>query len=122
MPHQLKLGLAAAALLVAGCDKAVEAPRTKTACWHMIAAAEPDGPPKFNRLPGSYPQMEYCAAALEKVRLMGGRQQITGAYQGLFIFATPRGIFLGKTLDGPRFLGLMRTGRGTLAPPGAIRE
>ena len=122
MPHQLKLALATAALLLTGCEKEIEAPRTKTACWHLIAAAQPDGPPKFNRLPGSYPQMEYCAAALEKVRLMGGRQAITGAYQGLFIFATPRGIFFGKSLDGPRYLALMRTNRGTLAAPGAIRE
>ena len=123
MPHQLKLALAAAAaLLLAACEKQVEAPRTKTACYHMVAGAEKGAPPKFNRLPGRYEQMEYCAAALEKVRQMGGRQNITGSYQGLFIFAQPRGIYFGKSLDGPRYLALVRTGRGTLAAPGAVRE
>ena len=121
MPHQLKLAFAAAVLLLAACEKEVEAPRIKTACWHMVAGAGEDAPPKFNRLPGRYEQMEYCAAALERVRQDGGRQAITGAYQGLFIFATQRGIFFAKSLDGPRYLALVRTGRGTLAPPSAMR-
>jgi hypothetical protein len=122
VPHQLKLAAAAALVLMTACEKQIEAPRVKGACYHMVEAAEAGAPPKFNRLPGRYEQMEYCAAALEKVRLMGGRQRITGSYQGLFIFAQPRGIFFGKSLDGPRYLALMRTGRGTLAAPGAIRE
>jgi hypothetical protein len=121
VPHQLKLlGLATALALTAGCEKEVEAPTTRKACFHMVPLEE--APPKFNRLPGSYESMEYCAAALEMVRLQGRRQQITGSFQGQFIFATSRGIFVGQGLDGPRYLALVRTGDGRLAVPGAVRR
>jgi hypothetical protein len=103
---------------LAGCEKQVRAPRQSGVCFHMVPQGETV---KFNDLPGQYRSMEYCAAALERVRLNGGRQQIIGAYQGKFIFAQARGIFVGKSLDGPRYLALLRTRDGKLAPPGAAR-
>ena len=120
MHDQLKLALATALVLAAGCEKKVEAPYTRKACFHMVPVE--DAPPKFNRLPGTYESMEYCAAALEMVRLQGRRQEITGSFQGQFIFATSRGIFVGQALDGPRYLALVRTGDGRLAVPGAVRR
>ena len=113
----LALMLATAAL--AACEKQVQPPRARGKCFHMVGAE--GQPPKFNDLPGHYKSLEYCAAALERVRLNGARQRITGAYQGQFIFAQARGIFVGQTLTGPRYLALLRTGDGKLAPPGAIR-
>ena len=112
------VGALAALLGVAGCEKRTKAPRQAGVCFHMVAQAA-EQPPKFNDLPGEYKGMEYCAAALERVRINGGRQQIIGAYQGQFIFAQARGIFVGKSLEGPRYLALLRTRDGKLAPPGA---
>ena len=108
------------ALALSGCEQPLKAPREPGTCFHMVAQGE-GLPPKFNDLPGEYKGMEYCAAALERVRLNGGRQLITGAYQGQFIFAQTRGIFVGKSLDGPRYLALVHTRDGKLAPPGAAR-
>ena len=108
-----------AALLASGCqDNAVKAPTTRAACWHMVPQAE--GPPKFNRLPGHYASLEYCAGGLELIRRRGGRATVTGAYQGQFIFVERRGLFAGKTLTGARYLALVRTGDGRLAIPGAV--
>ena len=121
MHDQLTLGLLAALVLAAaGCEKKVEAPFTRKACFHMVPVE--GAAPKFNRLPGVYESMEYCAAAIEMVRLQGRRQQITGSFQGQFIFATSRGIFVGQELEGPRYLALVRTGDGRLAVPGAVRR
>ena len=114
------LGVLAAVTGVAGCEKRTNAPRRAGVCFHMVPQAA-EQPPKFNDLPGDYKSMEYCAAALERVRINGGRQQIIGAYQGQFIFAQARGIFVGKSLEGPRYLALLRTRDGKLAPPGAAR-
>ena len=113
--------VAAAAVLLAGAcgEKQVESPTLRGACWHMVAKGEE--PPKFNRLPGAYPSMEFCAAALETVRITGGRQQVIGGYQGRFIFASARGIYVGKTLKGARYMALVRTGDGRLSVPGAVR-
>ena len=73
------------------------------------------------------PQIEFCAARLEEVRLrflrMGGsRQEITGSYQGQFIFIDRGGVWLSQTLDGGRFNAMARTGDGRLAMPGAIQR
>ena len=110
----------AAGLALAGCqDDAVKAPTERAACWHMVPQAA-DAPPKFNRLPGYYASLEYCAGGLELIRRRGTRSVITGAYQGQFIFVERRGLFAGKTLTGARYLALVRTGDGRLAVPGAM--
>jgi hypothetical protein len=110
--------LAAAALTTAGCEERLKAPTVRGACFHMVGKVE-EGV-KFNKLPGEYENLEFCAAALEMVRLQGARQQINGAYQGQFLFITSRGIFVGQEVDGPRYVALVRTRDGRLAIPGAV--
>ena len=112
------LVLAAAALTACESD-AVKAPTERGACWHMVPQGE-DVPPKFNRLPGHYASLEYCAGGLELIRRRGTRSTIIGAYQGQFIFVERRGLFAGKTLTGARYLALVRTPDGKLAIPGAV--
>ena len=90
-----------------------------------VEAGEAGEPPVFNKLADNQPQIEHCAARLEEMRLRflrqgGSRQEITGAYQGQFIFLDREGVWIGKTLDGSRFILMARTGDGRLAVPGAI--
>ena len=110
--------LGGAALALTACEKPLEAPTKRAACYHMVGKVEQGV--KFNQLPGSYPSLEYCAAAIEMVRLQGARQQINGAYQGQFLFISSRGIYVGQRVDGPRYLALVHAGDGRLVIPGAI--
>ena len=123
---RLPLYLTAGALAVtlAGCDRAVEAPFEPGVCFAVEPGAEGE-PPTFNKLADNQPQIEFCAARLEEMRLNflrlgGSRQEVTGAYQGQFIFIDREGVWIGKSLDGSRFILLARTGDGRLAMPGAI--
>jgi hypothetical protein len=69
--------------------------------------------------------LETCAANLEAMRLkflrMGGSQQdIYGAYQANFLFLQQEGVLTSTSLEGPRYVALVRTGDGRLAIPGAM--
>ena len=112
--------LIAAAL--AGCTQHVRAPTETGVCY---ALEMPEGKPVFNVLARDQVQIEMCAARLEELRLRfrglgAARPEITGAYQGQFIFVDRRGVSFGRTLEGSRFFALARTGDGRLAVPGAI--
>jgi hypothetical protein len=112
------------ALALAACSDAVEAPYERGVCF-AVEAGEGGEPPVFNKLADGQPQLEHCAARLEEMRVRflrqgGSRQEITGAYQGQYIFIDQEGIWVGKSLDGARFIFLARTGDGRLAVPGAI--
>jgi hypothetical protein len=120
LPLKAALAVIAAAAVTACQDNSVKAPTEKGACWHVVSQGE-GRPLKFNRLPGHYAQMEFCAGGLELIRRRGTRSTITGAYQGTFIFVERRGLFWGKTLNGARYLALVRTDDGRLAIPGAER-
>jgi hypothetical protein len=79
---------------------------------------------KYNRLVVA-PNLETCAANLEAMRLkflrMGGTQQnIYGAYQANFLFLQQEGVLTSTSLEGPRYVALVRTGDGRLAIPGAM--
>jgi hypothetical protein len=118
----LAAGLAVVAL--AACNNAVEAPFEPGVCFAVEVGAAGEAP-VFNKLADNQPQLEHCAARLEEMRLLflrqgGNRQEITGAYQGQYIFLDQEGIWVGKTLDGARFIFMARTGDGRLAVPGAI--
>jgi hypothetical protein len=107
---------------LAGCAQAVKAPTDQGVCY---ALEQPDGEPVFNVLARDQAQIEMCAARLEEMRVRFGgmgatRQEVTGAYQGQFIFIDRRGVSFGRTLEGSRFFALARTGDGRLAVPGAI--
>ncbi len=115
------LGVAA----VAACAEQVEAPRTPGACYYVVPVE--NAPPRMNVVAEDQPQIEFCAARLEEMRLrflrLGGtNREVIGAYQGQFIFIHRGGVSFGKTIDGPRFFALARTGDGRLAIPGAIQR
>jgi len=118
--------IGAGAFALVACEKAIEAPFDRGVCYAIEVGNEGE-PPRFNKVADNQPQIEFCAARLEEVRLrflrMGsGRQEITGTYQGQFIFIDREGVWLSKTLDGGRFNFMARTGDGRLAMPGAIQR
>ena len=108
--------LGAGALALAAC----------AAPLHAQTPAEGEAP-QFNKVADNQPQIEFCAARLEEMRLrflrMGGnRREIVGSYQGQFIFIDRAGVWIGQTLEGSRFILLARTGDGRLAIPSAIQR
>ena len=113
---------AAAAAALAGCAKRTEPPGDTGVCYHV--AQGKDGKLKYNKLVVA-PNLETCAANLEAMRIkflsMGGSSQdILGAYQANFLFLQREGVFSSTSLEGPRYLALVRTGDGRLAIPGAM--
>ncbi|MDO9336529.1 MAG: hypothetical protein EON95_10850 [Caulobacteraceae bacterium] len=112
-----------AALGLSACDKVPEAPYDQGVCFHAVTK---DGKTfKYNVVKRGVPQIEYCAAELEKMRVtflrMGGsNRELIGAYQGSFLIVNPRGIFRRAKWNGGQFLLLERTGDGRLAQPGAM--
>ena len=123
-PSVVSLALVGA-LCLAGCTKQLEAPSDRGVCWAV--AQLPNGTARFNKLAQNQPDLEHCAAQLEMMRLrfraLGSSQtQLTGAYQGQFIFIQPEGVFTAQTYDGYRFPFLVRTGDGRLAMPGAMPQ
>jgi hypothetical protein len=114
-----------AALALAGCEEAVKAPYDKGVCFHMVTAE--DGTVRFNRVAVNQPSLEYCAARLELMRrnfmsLGSPRAELTGSYQGRFLFIKRSGIWTSEKLNGGQFLALQRTADGRLAIPGAFRH
>ena len=114
---------ALAALGLSACTKQLEAPTDTGVCWHMVSL--PGGKVRFNKLAQNVPSLEKCAAALEAMRLHfnafgQSNDQMIGAYQGQFLFLQPEGIFTSKTLNGGRYVLLVRTGDGRLAKPGEM--
>jgi hypothetical protein len=114
----------ASALALGACQKRTEPPGDAGVCYHVTF--QKDGKLKFNKLVNA-PNLETCAANLEAMRLKflslgGSAQEILGAYQANFIFVQRTGIFTGATLEGPRYLALVRTGDGRLAIPGAVPQ
>ena len=114
----------ALALGSAGCSKRVEPPGDRGVCFHVTF--KPDGELVYHKLVNA-PNLEVCAANLEAMRLKflglgGSAQEILGAYQANFIFVQRTGVFSSTSLDGPRYLALVRTGDGRLAIPGAMPQ
>jgi hypothetical protein len=109
---------------LAGCAKRTEPPGDVGVCYHVVV--QKDGSLKYNPVVRT-PNLETCAANLEAMRIkfltMGGSaQEILGAYQANFIFLQREGVFTSTTLEGPRYLALVRTGDGRLAIPGAMPQ
>ena len=117
------LALAALAAL-GGCAKRTEPPGTAGVCYHVVQGS--DGELKYNKLV-EVDTLEKCAANLEAMRIkfltMGGSQQeIYGAYQANFLFLQKEGVLTSTSLEGPRYVALVRTGDGRLAIPGAMPQ
>ncbi len=114
---------ASAVLCLTACDKTLEAPSDRGVCWHLVTTNA--GKPRFNVLARGQPDLEHCAAELEKMRLtfraLGATQtDVIGAYQGQFLFLQREGVFTAQTIDGYRYPFMVRTGDGRLAVPGAM--
>jgi len=115
--------LAASAAALAGCEETVQAPLDTGVCYHV--GSGPDGKIKFNVVARNQSSIEQCAAQLEGMRLrflrLGGQNhEISGAYQGNFIFLRREGIFRAQRWEGNQYLMLVRTGDGRLVIPGAV--
>lgn len=120
------LAVVSAASVLAACAGGVEPPAERGVCYVVEPGAD-GADPAFNVLARDQTQIEFCAARLEEMRLrflgLGGtRRDVIGTYQGQFIFVDRAGVWFGKSLDGPRFMALARTGDGRLAVPGAIEQ
>ncbi|MDP1735839.1 MAG: hypothetical protein Q8L23_00205 [Caulobacter sp.] len=116
--------LAASTLALAGCEETVQAPLDTGVCYHV--GTGPDGKIKFNVVARNQPNIEHCAAQLEGMRLrflrLGGQtREISGAYQGNFIFLRREGIFRAQRWEGNQYLMLVRSGDGRLVVPGAVQ-
>jgi hypothetical protein len=126
MRTSVLFALGAGVLALGACQQTTEAPFVRGVCY-AVELGEDGEPPRFNVVAENQPQIEFCAARLEEMRqrflrLGGTRREITGAYQGQFIFIDRSGVSFGKTLEGSRFLAMVRTGDGRLAIPGAIQH
>jgi hypothetical protein len=118
------LVLAAAALALSACAKKTTPPGDAGVCYHVVP--QKDGSMKYNRLVKAA-SLEVCAANLEAMRIkfltLGGNQQeIYGAYQANFLFLQKEGVLTSTSLEGPRYVALVRTGDGRLAIPGAMPQ
>ncbi len=125
MIRRVLIPAALAGLALAACAEQVKAPFDQGVCY---AVERPEGEDVvFNVVARDQAQIEMCAARLEEMRVrfqrMGStRREVTGAYQGQFVFIDGRGGSFSRTLDGARFFALARTGDGRLAVPGAIER
>jgi len=124
MSPKLILVLSAAALALAACAKKTVPPGDAGICYHVVP--QKDGSLKYNKLVQAK-SLEVCAANLEAMRIkfltLGGNQQeIYGAYQANFLFLQKEGVFTSTSLEGPRYVALVRTGDGRLAIPGAMPQ
>ena len=116
--------LAAAALSLTACAKKTTPPGDAGVCYHVVP--QKDGSLKYNKLVQTE-SLEKCAANLEAMRIkflrMGGStQDIYGAYQANFLFLQREGVLTSTSLEGPRYVALVRTGDGRLAIPSAMPQ
>lgn len=114
----------AAALALTACAKKTTPPGDAGVCYHVVP--QKDGSLKYNRLVTA-PSLETCAANLEAMRIkflrMGGNQtDIYGAYQANFLFLVKEGVMTSTSLEGPRYVALVRTGGGQLTLPTAMPQ
>ena len=122
------IGIALAMTAMTGlgaCQRRIEAPADVGICWHMVQP--PNAATKFNVLARGVPDLEHCAAELEKMRIsfqsLGVPQgDVTGAYQGQFLFLNRYGVFTSQALAGYHYPFMVRTGDGRLAVPGAMPQ
>ena len=90
------------------------------------AVPQKDGSMKYNRVV-TVATLEACAGNLEAMRVkflrLGGNQtDIYGAFQANFLFLVREGVLTSTSLEGPRYVALVRTGDGRLAIPGAMPQ
>ena len=125
MRASIVIAAVAGAALVGACSNEPDFTFEPGVCYFV---ATPEGEaPRLEVVARDQAQIEFCAARLEEMRVrvlrMGGtNQEITGAYQGRFVFVDREGVKIGQSLNGSRFFAMARTGDGRLAIPGAIQR
>jgi hypothetical protein len=72
-------------MVVAGCQKSVEAPRTAGVCWRLGEGM--NGRKDFKPFASGLETLEDCAARLEGAHLVNG-QPMVGGFQGRIIYVT----------------------------------
>ena len=118
------IALVAASAALGACQSRTEPPGDAGICYHVVGTK--GGGLKYNKLVNAK-SLEQCAANLEAMRIkfltMGGSQQdIVGAYQANFLFLQKEGVLTSTSMEGPRYVALVRTGDGRLAIPGAMPQ
>jgi hypothetical protein len=113
------------ALLLAACETGPQAPTDPGVCYHAVIREGEE--PRFNVVARDQPNIESCAARLEELRLTfarntGVRRNVTGVYQGRWLFVTPRSIRTAESFQGPSFVLLVRAPDGLLVMPGAVEQ
>ncbi len=114
----------AALAALAGCGAPqIAAPSEKGVCYVMRGD---DKTRRFDVIARDLADIEHCAAQLERMRLnlerLGSAQgDVTGIFQGHFVFLTADGIFTSDRLEGTRFLLLVRY-NGSLVMPAAVPQ
>jgi hypothetical protein len=116
--------LGVAALAMVGCAQRTKPPGDAGVCYHVVP--QKDGSMKYNRVV-TVATLEACAGNLEAMRVkflrLGGNQtDIYGAFQANFLFLVREGVLTSTSLEGPRYVALVRTGDGRLAIPGAMPQ
>lgn len=115
----------AASATLAGCETGPEAPSDPGVCWQAIIKEGEE--PRFNKVAENQPSIESCAARLEEVRLRfarltGVRRNLTGAYQGRWLFVTSQAIRTSQSYDGASFVLMVRAPDGRLIVPGSVEQ
>ena len=113
----------AATLALAACDTSPKAPTDTGICYSVT---QPQGKVRFNKLAENQPTIEACVARLEEMRMnflrMGGsRREVTGAYQGKFIFIDGSGVAYADGLKSGRFYAFTRK-NGQLQLPNVANQ
>ncbi len=121
-PVLTTIALLVAASAIGACSQRTEPLGDPGICYNVVP--QKDGKLKYFKLVNAT-NLETCAANLEAMRLkflrMGGNQQnVYGAFQANFLFLQPEGVLTSTSLEGPRYMALVRTGDGRLAIPGAM--
>ena len=124
MSPKLIAALTIATLALGACAKKTTPPGDAGICYHVVPQA--DGSLKYNQLVKAA-SLEVCAANLEAMRIkfltMGGsNRDVYGAFQSNFLFLVKEGVMTSTSLEGPRYVALVRTGDGRLAIPGAMPQ
>lgn len=105
-PPWALIGVGFAVVTVAGMAAAFFSGRGHTApedpgvCWRMTLDAS--GAPRYQVQARDILNLETCAAHLERIYLIGGRE-VSGAYQGRFIFIDSSAIRSASSLNGSRW-------------------
>ncbi|WP_174301366.1 hypothetical protein [Caulobacter sp. S45] len=119
------------AAAVAGCSQGVQPPTDAGVCFHMVddgkgqTGGQVSGKYRFFMVKRDVSDLEHCAAALDTMRihflsLGGSTHDVTGVYQGQYLFVGPRGVFSADTLDASPFPMLTRAPDGRLVPQGSL--